>query len=382
MKDGVYLELGSLEIPPLRPEPSENDVDEALKWMGELFGEFHFNDLQPDGSTSRDASHANAFAMMITPFVRRFLTSCTPLFLIEKPHENAGATLLSTLPTLIFEGIETSGTTFPKSEEEREKVVVGKFRDGSGVIRYDNVTTLISQRLKSDLTSPILEGRILGTNVICKRANNYLWIATGIKPLLDKEMARRVCCVRLDAAVENPQALKYKKDLKVWVVKNRPQLVWAILTLINNWRAKGMPEFEERTLSSFEHWAKVIGGILEACGVNGFLSNPREVNAGSEFAELRECAKLSFYRWAFEKCEFDQLAKWAIDVALPLVIGYDENEKRKSFRTVLNSLEGRTFDFLPDDPKKTASDKGVSLVISDDGGTPKYHWRRVKGTGE
>lgn len=202
-----------------------------------------------------------------------------------------------------------------------------------------------------------------------RRENNFLWIATGINPLLDSEIARRVCSIRLDTGVEDPETLTYKKDLLKWVPKHRPQLVWAILTLINNWLAEGQPRFKDRSLKSFDDWAEVVGGILQTSGVRGFLDNPRGVNAGSEDAELRLFAKEMFDKWALDKQSFADLAKWAVGAELPLIQGYDEGQKRQSVKKVLHRLEGRTFEFENIGP--------VRFMIVEEMDEQKFKWEKV-----
>src|SRR5437588_8510931 len=55
-------------------------------------------------------------------------------------------------------------------------------------------------------------------------------------------------------------------------MERRGDLVHAALTLIANWVAHGQPP-GERSLGMFESWAEVVGGVLLAAGIPGFLSN-------------------------------------------------------------------------------------------------------------
>jgi hypothetical protein len=60
--------------------------------------------------------------------------------------------------------------------------------------------------------------------------------------------------------------------LRSWVRSNRPELVRSLLVLIQNWIAEGRPACR-KTLGSFEGWASVIGGVLGAAEIPGFLDN-------------------------------------------------------------------------------------------------------------
>ena len=90
-------------------------------------------------------------------------------------------------------------------------------------------------------------------------------------------MARRIVRIRLDAKVDRPwlRAEFRHDDLRKWVTDNRPQLVWAALTLIQAWLAAGRPE-GQKSIGMFESWAKVIGGILSHASIPGFLDNIHE----------------------------------------------------------------------------------------------------------
>jgi hypothetical protein len=61
--------------------------------------------------------------------------------------------------------------------------------------------------------------------------------------------------------------------LLAWVSQQRGALIWAAMTLVQHWFATGQRLFTARRLGSFERWSGIVGGILEAAGVAGFLSN-------------------------------------------------------------------------------------------------------------
>jgi hypothetical protein len=62
-----------------------------------------------------------------------------------------------------------------------------------------------------------------------------------------------------------------------WLARHRHELVWAILVLAQNWIARGMPRWTGRPLGSFESWCRVVGGILQTAGIDGFLANREEL---------------------------------------------------------------------------------------------------------
>jgi hypothetical protein len=73
-------------------------------------------------------------------------------------------------------------------------------------------------------------------------------------------------------------------DLQGYIKEHRGELVHACLVLVNNWIAKGMEKFSGKPLNSFESWSHVLGGILEACNVRGFLENRDKLKSYGEVA--------------------------------------------------------------------------------------------------
>ncbi|MGH2543644.1 MAG: hypothetical protein ACRDIB_12635, partial [Ardenticatenaceae bacterium] len=59
------------------------------------------------------------------------------------------------------------------------------------------------------------------------------------------------------------------------VYNNRGLYVWAACTLIRNWIAKGCPKPADDVpeFGSFRAWRRVMGGIMAAAGIEGFLGN-------------------------------------------------------------------------------------------------------------
>jgi hypothetical protein len=59
------------------------------------------------------------------------------------------------------------------------------------------------------------------------------------------------------------------------VRERRAEILAALLTIGRYWFVTGMPAAGDDTpvLGSFEAWSKIVGGVLEAAGVEGFLAN-------------------------------------------------------------------------------------------------------------
>ena len=106
---------------------------------------------------------------------------------------------------------------------------------------------------------------------------------TGNNPALAVDIARRSVPIRIDAGRDRPWTGRgYKHDpIRVWARAHRSELVHAALVLIQAWVAQGRPQSSAR-LGSFEHWAAVMGGVLENCGIGGFLGNLEDLYANAD----------------------------------------------------------------------------------------------------
>jgi len=211
-----------------------------------------------------------------------------------------------------------------------------------------------SSALASVVTSCTWTDRFLGESKMASVPVNLTWIIAGNNPKLSNEIARRCVRIRLDAKVENPEnRTDFKhKNLDGWVKANRARLVWACLVLIQNWLALGRPE-GEKVKGSFEGWSTVIGGILQAAGVPGFLGNDRELRNDADEEGNAIKAFLSAWWERFGESEapiggtddnlFDLVAEF--DLALPITGGNDRAQKT-SLGGYVARLDGRMFSFI------------------------------------
>jgi putative DNA primase/helicase len=133
-------------------------------------------------------------------------------------------------------------------------------------------------------------------------------------------------------------------DLLAWVADNRGKLVWACLVLIKNWLAKDRPPPEGlRPLGSYEQWSTVIGGILSAAKVPGFLSNLEEFYelADHEGAVLRAFVGLWLERYQSQEVGAADLLPLAKEIEGLELRGKDDGGLRRSLGKLLMKQRDR-----------------------------------------
>ncbi|WP_227285811.1 hypothetical protein [Boseongicola sp. H5] len=279
----IYLAMGNLDVPRVSEQPSKEEVLEAVRlFVEEVFGDFPIGGLTRKELVQKVIGgepvpdFANLLGMVLQLFCRDAIKGFTPLYTLTKPDHGTGASLVVDIMSLIGLGEETAPQTLPPSAEEMQKSLLAFVVGGGPICYFDNIDKAISSGpLASALTAKKFSGRMLQTSRYVEAPVNHLWVATAVSVEAHDELIRRMVWIELDAKVAHPEERSDWRhdDIGAWVRENRGQLVWAALTLIQNWIAKGQPEFEGPLLNSYENWSRVIGGIVAAAGVKGFLGN-------------------------------------------------------------------------------------------------------------
>jgi hypothetical protein len=263
-----YSPAPELEIPSL---PEAAGICQALALIEEVLADFPFEDT---------ASKANAIALFLTPLVRTLIDGCVPLAIVNGTNPGTGKGLLTSVASIISTGVEASVETAPQSDDEWRKKLTAALRLGRNFIVWDNLRGILQAApLEAALTTTSWTDRILGTSDSVSIPQRATWVATGNNIRLGTDMARRCYQIRLVPKSARPwEATGFlHPELLAWVRENRGELLMALLTVARSWFLAGCPAPHVKALGSFEAWTRVVGGILEHAGVQGFLGNLEEM---------------------------------------------------------------------------------------------------------
>jgi hypothetical protein len=268
---GIYYRPASgLVVPPVSERPGEIEVEKAKRIIDDVLCDFPF---------ASDADRAHAIGLMLLPFVRELIAGPTPLTLIDAPTYGTGKGLLAQV--CLTPGCNELAFLPPgQDDNEWRKMITSALLENKQALVLDNVTQLRSPVLAMAITASKWQDRLLGANRVASFAVRCIWVATGNHVQLSGELMRRCVLIRLLPPCEkpwtrDPQQFRHPRLLE-HVKRNRARMVWAALTLIQCWLSKGRPLYQERPLGSFEAWSQIIGGILQAAGIDGFLQNQSE----------------------------------------------------------------------------------------------------------
>lgn len=261
---------GGVELGDTTPTPENIEAAKNLI-VCDLLVDFPFKD---------DASHAHAIAYLLLPFVRQMVDGPTPLHMVESPTPGTGKGKLVNACAYVALGHDAPTMSEVEDDAEWRKSLTSFLMTGKTHLCIDNVNHGIdSGVLANALTQPYWADRVLGANRDINIKISAIWSATGNNVPISEEIARRCVLIRLDANVEKPwERTEFKHpNLMEWVREHRNELVTACCTLVRTWIEKGKPRFTGKAKGSYESWANVMGGILEAAGVIGFLQNENEM---------------------------------------------------------------------------------------------------------
>ena len=266
-----------------------------------------------------DASRANAIALLLTPILRHTFEGCVPLALIDAPQEGTGKSLFTDLVSFIATGRNAPKRVAPYQDDEWRKLITAELVAGATFVVFDNLESVLkSAALASAITSSIWSDRILGKSENIQVPQRAIFVVTGNNVQLGGDFNRRCFWIRLNARMSQPwRGREFKHpNLLGWVAENRGRLITALLTLVRHWWVIGCPQPATARLGSFEDWCRIVGGVLEATGVTGFLGN---VDQLLERADQDRAEWQVFLEWLLKKTTLNssfsvkEVVNWIID---------------------------------------------------------------------
>jgi len=276
--------------------PSREDVREAVGLLDEAWFDHPFDSA---------ASRANTFGLALTEIVRPLLDgSSTPLAIIDATRAGSGKTLLAIILSLISTGMVPATMSAPHSADEWRKQITAQLRRSEPFIVVDDVTgTINNPPLRRALTSPTWSDRLLGASSQLRIPSSATWCATGNNLRPSGDMVRRCYLIRLDTRMVRPHRRSgFKHPQPQWAKEHRAHLAAALLTLVRAWIVAGRPEPDVTVMGGFEKWTRVVGGVLQHAGIEGFLDNLNELE-DTAFGEdnMWSSALEAIHKWASDR---------------------------------------------------------------------------------
>lgn len=258
-----YLYLPTDRYPAIPDDPDVRTARDALEQLREPFHDFPF---------CSDAARDVLVAAILTVFARAAMPGAVPGFGHDASTRGSGKTLAADVVSLIACG-RSSRTTYPKEEEELRKVLDGYAIGGASVVVIDNVVGPFGgAALDAYLTAhETVDVRMLGATGQHTVPWRGLLLLTGNNLDPRGDTVRRMLQARLEPTSERPEDRDGFRHpvLRDYVLRSRPRLVAAALTLLRAFFVAGQPDMGLKPWGSFEAWSTLIPrAILFAGGAD------------------------------------------------------------------------------------------------------------------
>ena len=219
------------------------------------------------------AAHFSAFlAAMLTVLARRMIDGPTPFFLIDANTPGSGKSLLARCLGLILYGRDPGMTPNTTDDGEMQKRLTTIAMAAAPLVILDNISgQLGTPSLDSALTTGWWTSRILGGNQQYDGPLRAVWVGTGNNAQPAYDMPRRICYIRLESPLENPEERDDLEieDLPGWIQEHRSELLWLALIILRAFVAAGRPSAGLRQWGSYTDWT-----LIRDCLVWGGLPDP------------------------------------------------------------------------------------------------------------
>jgi hypothetical protein len=304
ISDPVLKELEGIQD----KAPSKEEVSEALAFIDKFLCDFTF---------ATESARASAVAFMMTMLCREMIEEASvPMLEIRAPEPQSGKSLLAKMAI----GSVTGEKPLPFSPNFRdvpefEKELFSQLMRGRNYIFMDNVYGKVqSSFLDMALTTGYIEKRLLGVNMMATVYSGMPFVMTANNPKLSEDVKNRIYLLDI---LKPPEGKVFEHRLPEKEAREmQPKMLRALFTLYNHWdkNEKRWP-FMERRIDGFIQWSQIIGGILEAAGIKGFLEDTlkqiKEIDPkleqAADFARLWYEAQGS--GWLFVKDTFELAQK-------------------------------------------------------------------------
>jgi len=285
---GLYFDTNGTTFPAIPAQPTFDEVRTAIGTLSEVFYDFPFE----------EEYHSAAALTATLSLVGRFgIDGNIPLFAVRSTVRGSGKGLLVDAISTIATGRPAPRMPQAKDDEEERKRLLAICLEGDPLMLIDNVTEPLGNGpLDLAITAGTFKDRILGKTATREAPVYCMFFATGNNMRLIGDMARRVVPIDLDPKLEHPELRDdfTHPSLLTWIMKERPRLVTAALSILRGFIVEGCPNQGVKPIGSFEHWSQLVRNAVIWAGEPDPALGREGLEAASDenferYATLIEC---------------------------------------------------------------------------------------------
>jgi hypothetical protein len=315
-----YLVASNVVLPPIPEQPSAEDATAALTALWEPFAQFPFE---------TQAERCSPVALALTLILRPVIRGNVPAIVQTAPQKNCGKSLTAKGACLLATGQIPASNTWPRGDEEQEKMIGAAADAGADVLFFDNVAegaVIGGAPIDKVLTCDGFNSfRVLGQSTLKRLPWGAVVIFTANRGWIGGDTDRRAAVSTLIRPDVAPEKFRHP-DLLDYIGRERPRLLAAAFTLIRAWIQAGKPDAGVRRLDSFEHWGWTVAAMIRWAGGGDVRELVRDI-VGTDTDEDEFMLLRGIHAWLAEKGVGDFTVKELVaDVfSSPLLTpGHDE----------------------------------------------------------
>jgi hypothetical protein len=334
-----YVFIPAADYPPVPENPTQAQARAALAELQDFFCDFPF---------ARPEHLSVVLAAATSIIVRPAIDGPVPAFVFDAATPGTGKTLLLDAVSVIACGRPASRTTFPRDEEELEKVLAGYAIKAPPLVPFDNLGVQAGGHpiafgggpLDKVLTAHgAVDLRVLGKTGQPTLQWYSVIVATGNNVDVLGDTVRRTLMARVEAKEERPDErdpLEFKHHPLLDILRAaHPRLVWCVLVIVRAYIAAERPDMRTGTIGGYDSWAALVPPALVYAGA----PNPLLARASSEdgASDGREHMGVILSQWKRIDENFQGLLAarvkellWPSD-RLPREYTRDQDELREAF---------------------------------------------------
>ena len=248
------------------------------------------------------ADRANYVGLLVTAVLMPRFVGSKPLALFHGNQPGLGKTVLAQVLAILRDGRPTRTLSYNPNDEEFEKALGAKVKAGLTTIVVDNAKAdgrrggggggIDSACLERCVTDEVLSFRLLGASEEIRAENSHLFCVTANAPVVSRDLLTRSLVIRLHHDGDPARRAFTCDDPEAYALEHRPELLGELVGMVAAWLAAGKPlDAAAKSRFNKKGWGPVVGGVLRANGVAGFLADAAAVGdeldpEKAEFARL------------------------------------------------------------------------------------------------